>query len=56
MSTNKICTLLLTGKEKRYNDKIVPLTPIKKRDGKVAALLRKPSWPVKHATEQLHLA
>ena len=53
---NKICTLLLTGKEKRNEDKTIPPTPVQKHKKKVAALLRKPSLPAKPLAEQPRLA
>lgn len=54
--SNKVCSLLSTGKEKRNGDKTIPLTPIQKHKKKVAALLRKPIQKEQSSTELLQLA
>jgi len=48
---HNMCSLLETGKEKRNENKIIPPKPVYKDEKKVAALLRKPSWPTKHEAE-----
>lgn len=53
---SKVCSLLLTGKEKRNGDKTIPLTPIQKHKKKVAALLMKPIQTEQTSTEQPQLA